>query len=183
MKIVLSVVLAMFLVGCSSDESKSSKQEVSGAKSVVQNSAPQAQPEKEVEKTTTQAAAEELKAEVKKEVEQKVEAVKEAVKEETKPVKIPMNVETIKPEQQVVASNNGKMIFQACVACHGPQAQNKALGRSQIIQGWDAAKVQKALHGYQDGSYGGPMKGIMKAQASKLSNDDIKAVADYISKL
>jgi len=44
-------------------------------------------------------------------------------------------------------------------------------------------QVTDALNGYKDGSYGGAMKSVMKGQASKLSDEDIKIVSDYISKL
>ena len=52
-----------------------------------------------------------------------------------------------------------------------------------MIAGWDAEKVEKALHGYKDGSYGGAMKGVMKGQVAGLSDADIKALAAYISGL
>lgn len=83
----------------------------------------------------------------------------------------------------VVAARTGQTIYAACSACHGADASKIALGKSQVIKGWDSAKTQNALNGYKDGTYGGPMKGIMKGQVSALSAEDIKAVAEYISKL
>ena len=38
------------------------------------------------------------------------------------------------------------------------------------------------MKGYKDGSYGGPMKGVMKGQVTKLSDADIQALAEQISK-
>ncbi|HIO90508.1 MAG TPA: c-type cytochrome, partial [Campylobacterales bacterium] len=70
-----------------------------------------------------------------------------------------------------------------CAGCHGKNAEKKALGKSQIIAGWDAAKTEAALNGYKDGSYGGAMKGVMAGQVTKLSADDIKALAAYIAGL
>ena len=95
-------------------------------------------------------------------------AVEEAVTEEVK---------------AVVTARTGQTIFAACSACHGADASKIALGKSQVIKGWDSVKVQNALNGYKDGTYGGTMKGIMKGQVAALSDEDIKAVADYISKL
>jgi len=40
----------------------------------------------------------------------------------------------------------------------------------------------KALTGYKDGSYGGAMKGVMKGQVAKLTDDDIKAIAEAVGK-
>ncbi|WP_428023471.1 c-type cytochrome [Arcobacter sp.] len=71
----------------------------------------------------------------------------------------------------------------ACVGCHGANFEKAALGKSQIVKGWDAAKVEAALKGYKDGSYGGAMKGVMKGQVARLSDADIKAIAEQISKL
>jgi cytochrome c553 len=78
---------------------------------------------------------------------------------------------------------DGAALYKKCITCHGDKAQKKALNKSQIIQGWDAAKIESALHGYKDGSYGGAMKGLMKAQIASYSNEDIKTVSEYISKL
>ncbi|MCF6309560.1 MAG: c-type cytochrome [Sulfurimonas sp.] len=103
-------------------------------------------------------------------VEKKIEAVeaKEAVVEEVK---------------AVVAARTGQNIFAACSACHGADASKIALGKSQVVKGWSSEKVTNVLNGYKDGTYGGAMKGIMKGQVSALSDEDIKAVSEYISKL
>jgi cytochrome c553 len=77
----------------------------------------------------------------------------------------------------------GKEIFATCASCHGQHAEKHALGKSKIIKGWSEAKIESALHGYKDGTYGGSMKGVMKGQASKLSDEDIKMVAKHISQL
>ncbi|WP_320034213.1 c-type cytochrome [Halarcobacter sp.] len=76
---------------------------------------------------------------------------------------------------------DGATLFKACATCHGANAEKSALNKSQIIKGWDAAKIEAALHGYKDGSYGGAMKGVMKGQVARLSDADIKALAGYIS--
>ena len=78
---------------------------------------------------------------------------------------------------------DGAAIFKKCVSCHGPKAEKQALGKSHVIQGWSADKIEAALHGYKDGSYGGPMKALMKGQVAPMSDADIKAVAEYISGL
>jgi cytochrome c553 len=80
-------------------------------------------------------------------------------------------------------ASDGAGLFKKCASCHGANAEKAALGKSQIIKGWDAAKTEAALHGYKDGSYGGPMKGLMKGQVASLSDDDIKALSTYIAGL
>ncbi|QKF82230.1 cytochrome C [Halarcobacter ebronensis] len=76
---------------------------------------------------------------------------------------------------------DGATLFKTCATCHGANAEKQALGKSQVIKGWDAAKIEAALKGYKDGSYGGAMKGVMKGQTTRLSDADIKALAGYIS--
>ncbi len=75
---------------------------------------------------------------------------------------------------------DGAALYKKCTSCHGVKAEKKALNKSQVIQGWDSAKVVDALKGYKAGTYGGAMKGIMKGQVSKLSDADMKALGDYI---
>ena len=78
---------------------------------------------------------------------------------------------------------DGASLFKKCAGCHGAKAEKKALGKSQVIAGWDAAKITGALNGYKDGTYGGAMKGVMKGQVAALSSADIDALAHYIAGL
>lgn len=71
--------------------------------------------------------------------------------------------------------------FAACAGCHGANGEKAALGKSQVIAGWDVAKTEAALKGYKDGTYGGPMKGVMKGQVARLSDADITALANIIA--
>jgi len=80
-------------------------------------------------------------------------------------------------------ANDGAGLFKKCAGCHGNKAQNKALNKSQIIQGWDKEKLAAALKGYKDGTYGGAMKGLMKGQVASYDDAKIDAVAEYISTL
>lgn len=75
---------------------------------------------------------------------------------------------------------DGAALYKPCIACHGAKAEKKALNASHVIQGWEVDKTVAALKGYKDGSYGGKMKAIMKPHATKLSDEDKKAVAEYI---
>jgi len=78
---------------------------------------------------------------------------------------------------------DGAALFKKCVSCHGASAEKAALGKSQVIKGWDAAKTVEALKGYKAGTYGGPMKTVMKGQVAALSDADIDALAAYIAGL
>jgi len=81
-------------------------------------------------------------------------------------------------------AGNGKALFAKCVSCHGADAGMKALGKSDVIKGWDAAKTEEALKGYKAGTRNAHgMGGVMKGQVAALSDDDIKAIAAYIASL
>jgi len=69
----------------------------------------------------------------------------------------------------------------ACATCHGANFEKAALGKSQIVKGWDEAKITAALKGYQDGSYGAAMKGVMKGQVAKLTDADIADISKQIA--
>ncbi|CAA6818565.1 MAG: Cytochrome C553 (soluble cytochrome f) [uncultured Sulfurovum sp.] len=66
----------------------------------------------------------------------------------------------------------------SCVGCHGANFEKAAMGKSKIVKDMTAEEITTALNGYKDGSYGGPMKMLMKAPATGMSEADIKAFAD-----
>ncbi len=111
-----------------------------------------------------------------------VEATKDATKEAAA-VATGAVAATAEKVAEVAGDTEGKAKFAKCVACHGANGEKKALGASQVITGWDAAKSEAALKGYKDGSYGGAMKGVMKGQVASYSDADIAAVSKYISTL
>ena len=63
----------------------------------------------------------------------------------------------------------------ACKGCHGANFEKKALGKSKVVSDMTKAEVSASLVGYKAGTYGGPMKGIMKGQVAKYSNDELKS--------
>jgi len=79
---------------------------------------------------------------------------------------------------------DGAALFAKCAGCHGQDGKTKALGKSNPIAGLAADEIVKDLQGYKAGTLNKHgMGGVMKGQAAALSDDDMKALADYISKL
>lgn len=72
--------------------------------------------------------------------------------------------------------------YAKCVGCHGANGEKVAMGKSKIIKDMTKADFIAAMKGYKDGSYGGPMKALMKGQAMPLSDADIEAIANQIAK-
>ncbi len=118
--------------------------------------------------------------EVTKEVQEAANTTKEKVTQTVNEVAAKVE-EVTASEDDLVAKGQG--LFMKCAACHGANAQNPALGKSQIIKGWEVSKTIDALNGYKNDTYGGAMKGVMKSQVTNLSDNDIKALATFISTL
>ena len=76
------------------------------------------------------------------------------------------------------AAVNGK----ACAACHGAHWEKHAMGKSKIVANMTHAEIAEALTGYKAGTFGGPMKGIMKGQVARYSDAELKAFAQTIGK-
>ena len=72
--------------------------------------------------------------------------------------------------------------YAKCVGCHGANGEKVAMGKSKVIKDMTKADFIAAMKGYKDGSYGGPLKGLMKGQVSSLSDADIEAIANQIAK-
>jgi cytochrome c-type protein NapB len=70
----------------------------------------------------------------------------------------------------------------ACKGCHGANFEKHALGKSKIVKDMTKDEVAKALVGYKNGTYGGPMKGVMKGQVARYSEADLKAAAQTLGK-
>ena len=185
-KFLFSIGLAsLLLVGCSS-ESKEEAKEV--ANTTIDKVA-------EVTNTTAEKATQ-LVEEVKKEtapiVNEVVEKSKE-VMESSKDVVADVTksaTDMTKNVQQKIhaataptSSVDGKALYTKCGACHGVNGEKKALNASSVIQGWSKDQVLKALKGYQDGSYGGAMKGVMLGQVKGLNDSELDALATHISSL
>jgi len=81
----------------------------------------------------------------------------------------------------IMLATDGTTPYDKCAGCHGALGEKKALGKSKVINTMTKEDLITALNGYKDGSYGGPMKGLMKGQVAKLSTEDITAIAELIS--
>lgn len=81
------------------------------------------------------------------------------------------------------AMADGASLYKKCASCHGANGSKVALGKSKVIASMSEAELNDAMNGYKDGTYGGPMKGLMKGQLGKLSKEDIAALAKHIASL
>lgn len=80
-------------------------------------------------------------------------------------------------------ASNGAELYKKCVSCHGVNAEKPAMGKSAVIADWTVEQNVAALKGYKDGTYGGPMKALMKGQVANYSEEDMKAVSEHVVSL
>mgnify|MGYP005987922399 CR=1 FL=1 len=72
--------------------------------------------------------------------------------------------------------------YNKCKGCHGANGEKKALNKSLIMKDMTKAEIKDSLIGYQNGTYGRAMKGLMVGQVRNLSMADIEAIANKIGK-
>lgn len=77
-----------------------------------------------------------------------------------------------KQNQKVFKTNNldTSVNIRPCLACHGKNFERHALGKSAIVANMSSREIEIALKGYKSGTYGGPMKVLMKGQVAKYSD-------------
>ena len=181
MRILLlgSAVAVALLTGCGDNKKESSKttqatQEVK--KEEITNNTQNSTP-------AVTAAKEELQkiAEVKETTTTLVQAKEKII---LAPDKIQGEIKEMATQvSQEDTSIDGTVLFNVCSSCHGSKAEKAALGKSQVIAGWDKQRIIDALNGYKEGTYGGVMKNIMTGHVNTKSDAEIEALADLISKM
>lgn len=78
----------------------------------------------------------------------------------------------------------GKAAYAKCAGCHGADGKTKALGKSAVVAGQSVADLVAALTEYKAGTKNvSGMGALMKGQVASMSEDDIKAVSEYMSGL
>lgn len=158
LKKTVLISLALIFIGCSDNKVDDSKNNLTHQK------------QKETVKPTNTKNSESVQ-------------IKKVSEAEDNKNKIDTELKKVLDTPTVASIKSGKDIYHSCAACHGQNAEKEALGKSKIIRGWSASRTEAALNGYIDGSYGGTLKGLMKGQSAVLSEDEIKSVSEYISKL
>ncbi|SNR98530.1 Cytochrome C oxidase, cbb3-type, subunit III [Humidesulfovibrio mexicanus] len=81
-----------------------------------------------------------------------------------------------------LAAEDGKALYTAkCQSCHGADGAKATM--SKPLKGQSAQAVVKAMEGYKAKTFGGAKKATMENLASRLSDEQFKALGEYIAKL
>ncbi len=190
MKYIISLAATLFLLGCTSEQN--------GSTSTTEGVSAPTEVKKSLSSATQEVVtkANEVATETKSAVENAVTKVEEVTTEAkviaedtaTKAKDIAAEISTEIKEQtetitNAVTSFDAETTFKRkCGGCHGLSGEKVALGKSQIIKGWDVEKTVAALQGYKDGTYGAAMKGLMVSQVSSFNSDELRLLAEFISK-
>jgi len=70
-----------------------------------------------------------------------------------------------------------------CISCHGLMFEKSAMGYSRIVNQMSKEDIIASLNGYKNGTYGGNMKALMANQATRLSIEEINALAETITNI
>ena len=81
----------------------------------------------------------------------------------------------------LAAAPNGKALSAKCAGCHGVDFSKHALGRSEVVKGWSASRIEAALRNYKTTTESDEL--VMKAQIGNYSYAQIRAIAKYISSI
>jgi cytochrome c553 len=71
----------------------------------------------------------------------------------------------------------------ACSGCHGPQGHGNPSAAIPALGGQHAAYLEKTLGDYRSGERANDPNSVMRLVAKTLSDDDLGALADYLSTL
>jgi cytochrome c553 len=182
MKTTLFLSFLLFITACSdSTTEKAATQSEPEAKEVTQAQEKPIVQQAPAEAEPTSATADPAPVEVES---TPAEAAPAPVETAPAPATAEPATVAAKVSAKETAPVSGHALFaHQCASCHGKDGEKSALNTSKVIAGWDEKKILAALKGYKEGSYGGKLKAIMKGQVTGLNEEELKAVAAYISTL
>jgi cytochrome c553 len=83
-----------------------------------------------------------------------------------------------------VTGPDGKALYAKCAGCHGADGKTKAMGKAEAVAGQSAADLETKLKGYKAGTVNVVGMGmLMKGQVASMSDEEIKAVSEYMAGL
>jgi len=92
----------------------------------------------------------------------------------------------VAPGELLYRSGNPDTDIAACMSCHGPAGEGNPLSGYPALAGQHAVYSEKMLKGFRSGQMWGEddaSSRIMTEVAKRLSDDEIKAVANYLQGL
>ncbi len=91
--------------------------------------------------------------------------------------------ELVELGEKIYRGGNPSTGVAACVACHGPTGAGNPAANFPKIGGQQVAYVVKALNDFRSGARSNDTNRMMRGVAEKMSDDEIKAVAEFVAGL
>ena len=178
---VLSIVVAgLLLSGCGDDTKKAASEATDKVVETTKEVASSA-------KDTVKEAGDSISKATDKAVEatkEAAEATKEVASDAVDSAKESAVEAATAVKEAVVGNSAGEAAFKKCAGCHGADGKTKALGKSAVIAGEPKEDLVLKITEYKAGTRNvAGMGTLMKGQVASLSDEDIQAVAEYISTL
>jgi cytochrome c553 len=85
--------------------------------------------------------------------------------------------------ERLYRGGNAESGVAACMACHGPGGAGNPPARFPALSGQHPAYVVKSLQDYRSGARQNDPNGMMRNIAERLTDHEIRAVAEYVSGL
>jgi cytochrome c553 len=85
--------------------------------------------------------------------------------------------------QKLYRGGDAERGIPACIACHGPQGKGIAPARYPALQAQHAVYAYTQLKAYANGTRRTPGNDIMQVVASKLTDEEMRALASYLQGL
>ncbi|HHF7374861.1 c-type cytochrome [Legionella bozemanae] len=89
----------------------------------------------------------------------------------------------LKRGEQIYRGGDFAKRITACIACHGPKGTGNAPAGFPVLSGQHAAYTVLQLNAFKDGKRKNDLNHIMQDISSRMSQDDMEAVAHYIEGL
>ena len=191
---LFSLVAAVVLFTACGEETKKAVDEINKTKvaEAVKKDTVSAFEEAKIKMAEAAAAAKVAAAKMAEEA--KIEAEKMAAEAAAKAeeLKAAAEVEAIELKEAAAAKATAAMesisptppaAYDKCKGCHGKDGKIAALGKSAIIGGQDKDTIIASMNAYKAGTKNeAGMGALMKGQAATMTDEDIEAVAEYLSK-
>ncbi|RDV24768.1 cytochrome c4 [Alteromonas aestuariivivens] len=91
--------------------------------------------------------------------------------------------EYVEQGQKLYMGGDAERGVTACTACHGPDGNGMQLAGFPDISGQHATYLASQLKAFRDGTRHNDMNGMMRDIASKLTDEDIETLSNYIAGL
>ena len=85
--------------------------------------------------------------------------------------------------EKIYRGGNTATGVSACIACHGPTGAGNPAANFPKIGGQQVAYLVKALNDFKSGARSNDVNRMMRGVASKMTEDEIKAVAEFVTGL